>query len=67
MKKTVVAASSVISQVIGKVNVHTKSMKSTKTISRKQLSRESKRVKLKVNISNNLARRDLRRMTVKTC
>jgi hypothetical protein len=67
MKKTLVAASSVISQVIGKVNVHTKSMKSTKTISRKQLSRESKRVKLKVNISNNLARRDLRRMTVKTC
>ena len=67
MKKTVVAASSVISQVIGKVNVHTKSMKSTKTISRKQLSRESKRVKLKVNRSNNLARRDLRRMTVKTC
>ena len=67
MKKTLVAASSVISQVIGKVNVHTKSMKSTKTISRKQLSRGSKRAKLKVNRSNNLARRDLRRMTVKTC
>ena len=67
MKKRGDAASSVISQVIGKVNVHTKSMKSTKTISRKQLSRGSKRAKLKVNRSNNLARRDLRRMTVKTC